>query len=232
MQFLIGHHLEGKATSANTMASAVHEICLSLYYCYCVSTTNTWHCGLQQGQIILPDPGPWGLIIQHWGAWWGLIGFPLHNLCPCLKCFVWDAGGGAPGCKRRCIHSYIFMEGRVKSILLCLGDEELDTSSPKNTHTPSPITFRFHGVFIHRVLWCSSWKDPHGITCPKLKGVNGVKRKQRSSICSSVSSVGSSVYGKLFSGSNSNISNGGLNNSLDNFLLMEATLFPSDSQAL
>lgn len=34
-RFLIGHHLEGeKATSANTMASAVHEICLSLWYCY------------------------------------------------------------------------------------------------------------------------------------------------------------------------------------------------------
>lgn len=32
----------------------------SVYRCssYWVPTTNIWHYGLQQGQIILPDPGP------------------------------------------------------------------------------------------------------------------------------------------------------------------------------
>lgn len=48
-----------------------------------------------------------------------------------MKCFVWDAGKGAG---RQCIHPYIFMEGRVKSILSGLGEEELLAPSPKHAH--------------------------------------------------------------------------------------------------
>lgn len=58
------------------------------------------------------------------------------------------------------------MEGWVKSILLCLGDEELFLPSPKHMHTQG---FHWGGGRTYFVLFeMPNGSDPHGILCPKL----------------------------------------------------------------
>lgn len=64
---------------------------------------------------------------------------------------------------------YIFMEGRVKSFLLCLGDEELHTPSPPNTRSPDHA-LGCHGGHISCPLIFIMGQTPSEYSIPNWSG--------------------------------------------------------------
>lgn len=194
MRFLIGHHGEGKSHFCKHNALWNLFIAEVLLLC-----TNCKYLALWPSAGPDYSCRPRSLRVNY-STLRSLVGadrVPPVQFVPtfevlCLGMLVvgrQGAGGGAS------FHTYSWRGGlRVSCYVWVM---KSSAHPPPNTHThtdtPSPITFGFHGVFIHCVFWCSSWFDPHGITCPKLKGATDVKRKQHSSICASVSSVGPCV---------------------------------------
>lgn len=71
---------------------------------------------------------------------------PPCNLCPCLKCFVWDVGGGPEGrggCE--CSHTYSWRGGLRASCYVWV--VKSSAHPPPNTH-PSDHTLGFHAGHI------------------------------------------------------------------------------------
>lgn len=79
------------------MASTVHEtLCLSMLYCYCVSTINVLYCGDQPfDQDLYSKSRSLRVSYSRLGAWWWLIQFPRAKFglvfeVLCLGCWEWD----------------------------------------------------------------------------------------------------------------------------------------------
>lgn len=103
-------------------------------------------------QIIISNPGPWGLVIQGSGGLLEADRVPLPQFVATFEVLCLGRWWWGKGAVRQWIHPYIFMEGRVNSFLLCLGDEELHAPSPKHTcthrHTRPIAHLGFHGGYV------------------------------------------------------------------------------------
>lgn len=94
--------------------------------------STLWRSAIQTGSLFQTRV-PEGLVFQGWGACWRLIGFPPCNLCPLLKCFVWDAGGGAEGWGGgEYTHTYSWRGGLRASCYVWV--IKSSTHPPPNTH--------------------------------------------------------------------------------------------------
>lgn len=135
-------------------------ISVSLLLCTC-PTTNAPHCGVQP---FITDhyskPRPLRISFSRLGGLVETDRVPPCNLCLRLKCFVWDAGGGAAGRRdSEYSHTYSWRGGLRAScyVWVIKGSKR---PPPKPTLVPSRIGISLWGYFALFDIHWGSWNIP------------------------------------------------------------------------